>query len=264
MSLPPAGPDLPPESPLPPTNEPTPAPQPQGFTVRLPIIKPYVTYSIIIACVIVYALQLLSDSLLGFDLPAALGMKINQSIINGQYWRLITPVLLHGSLLHIAFNMYAFYSIGPALERYYGHKRFLMLYLTAGIAGNVASFYFSQAASLGASTAIFGLVTAEGIYIYRNRFMFGREAQGMLINVATIVVVNLMLGMSPGIDNWGHLGGLIGGFAFAWTAGPVFKIGGQPPVFDLIDQHNDTRAAWTAAVEVLILFVLVMVRVLAH
>jgi rhomboid protease GluP len=112
---------------------------------------------------------------LGFDVPAALGMKVNELIIHGQIWRLITPVLLHGSILHLGFNMYALYILGPGLERFYGHWRFLTLYLLAGFAGNVMSFIFSPNPSLGASTAIFGLLGAQGVFLYHNRGIYGRH-----------------------------------------------------------------------------------------
>jgi rhomboid protease GluP len=88
-------------------------------------------------------------------------------------WRLFTPLLLHGSIAHIGFNMYALFIIGPGLERYYGHLRFLVLYLLAGFAGNVFSFLFTPALSVGASTAIFGLVAAQGVFLYRHRQLFG-------------------------------------------------------------------------------------------
>ncbi|MRS05375.1 rhomboid family intramembrane serine protease, partial [bacterium] len=76
-----------------------------------------VTYVILGVTVLMYALQYLSQSLLGgVDLPFVLGGKVNELILRGQIWRLLTPVLLHGGLLHLAFNMYALYSIGRGLE----------------------------------------------------------------------------------------------------------------------------------------------------
>lgn len=209
------------------------------LTLHLPATRPYVCYTILALTIAVFLLQLLSRNLLGVDYPAALGAKVNQAIVAGQLWRLLTPVLLHASLIHIGFNMYALYVIGAGLERYYGHKRFLGLYLLAAFSGNVISFLFSPNPSYGASTAVFGLVAAEGIFILRNRFLFGENARSMLMNIIVIVVINLLLGLSPGIDNWGHLGGLIGGAALAWFAGPILKVSGAAPEFHL----KDTRPA---------------------
>jgi Uncharacterized membrane protein (homolog of Drosophila rhomboid) len=101
-----------------------------------------------------FILQNLSIYILGDDYLVLLGDKSNSLIIQGQIWRLVTPLLLHGSLIHIGFNLYALLIIGPGLERYFGRLRFLLLYLLGGIAGNLASFYFSAAPSIGASTAI--------------------------------------------------------------------------------------------------------------
>jgi rhomboid protease GluP len=186
--------------------------------------KLYFAHYIIGVTIFVYLLQNLSEIIFGYDLPVFFGAKINQFIEQGQFWRLITPVLLHGSLIHIGFNMYALFNLGPSLERKYGVLPFLALYLLGGVWGNTLSFLLSPNPSLGASTAIFGLIAAQGVYIYKNRHLLGSAAQPLLINISMVIFVNLMLGLSPGIDNWGHVGGLLGGLFFAWFAGPSFGI----------------------------------------
>jgi rhomboid protease GluP len=195
-----------------------------------------------------FVLQMATEALLGVDYPAALGMKVNELISGGQLWRLIAPMFLHGSLLHIGFNMYALYAIGPGLERYYGSGRFLTLYLLSGFCGNVFSYMFSAAPSLGASTAIFGLIGAEGVFLYQNRRIFGPLAQRSLVNLILIAVVNLVIGMSPGIDNWGHIGGLIGGTMFAWMAGPRFQLQEGPYRPGLVDQRGAGDAVRAALI----------------
>jgi rhomboid protease GluP len=184
---------------------------------------PYVSYTLMGISIAIYLLQIATEALLGADYPAALGMKVNALIIQGQYWRLFTPMFLHASVLHIGFNMYALYVLGTGLERFYGHGRYLTLYLLAGFSGNVASFLFSSAASLGASTAIFGMLGAQAVFFYQNREVFGPVARQSLMNIITIAAINLLIGLSPGIDNWGHLGGLVGGAIFAWFAGPRYQ-----------------------------------------
>jgi rhomboid protease GluP len=180
-------------------------------------------------------------------------MKINEYILAGQWWRLFTPMLLHGSLIHIGFNMYALYALGPGLESTYGHGRFLALYLIAGFAGNVLSFLFSGANSLGSSTAIFGLIGAEAIFLFRNRQIFGAGAQRALTNVLFVALANLMLGFAaPGIDNWGHIGGLLGGSFFAWFAGPLYTLRGDFYAPRLEDVHNSARAVGAGAVDLLV------------
>jgi rhomboid protease GluP len=196
---------------------------PVGQPVVRPVFHPYVTYILIAICVVIYLLQLATLNFLGMDIPAAWGVKVNDLIMQGQLWRIITPVFLHGSIFHIAFNMYALFYLGTTLERFYKHWRFLVLFLLSGFAGNVISFMFSPYPSLGASTAIFGLLGAEGVLLYQNREIFGNIVRRALSQVVMIAIVNLLIGLSPGIDNYGHIGGLIGGTLFAWFGGPLFK-----------------------------------------
>jgi rhomboid protease GluP len=191
-----------------------------------PAFRPYVTYVLIGICVAVYLLQFASYNLLQVDLPAAIGVKDNTLIMAGQFWRLITPIFLHSvtNPLHLVFNMYALFVIGPTLERFYGRWRYLSLFMVSGFAGNVMSFMFTQSPSLGASTAIFGLLGAEGVLIYQNREVFGSIARRALTQVIIIAAVNMVIGVTiPGIDIWGHIGGLIGGTLFAWFGGPLLR-----------------------------------------
>lgn len=210
--------------------------------VRMPYAKPWVTYTIMGLTIIIFLLQLAGQYLLGSDIVAIYGVKVNELIAAGEVWRLFTPMLLHGSLLHIAFNMYALFAFGTRLELFYGHWRFLAMYVVAGFAGNVLSYTFSPAASLGASTAIFGLLGAEGVFLFRNWKLFGNAARRDLQNLVILLVVNLLIGLNARFDNWGHLGGLIGGVAFAWLAGPLLEIGfdEKGPVFR--DRHSDRDA----------------------
>jgi rhomboid protease GluP len=220
---------------------------------------PIATYSLMGITILVFLLQQASILLLnGTDLPAVFGMKVNDLILGGQLWRLFTPMFLHGSILHLGFNMYALYIFGPGLERAYGHGRYLALYFLAGFAGNVSSFLFTDSPSLGSSTAIFGLLGAEGVFLYQNRRIYGTFGQRALINLVVIAVINLIIGLSPGIDNWGHVGGLLGGVLFAWYAGPVLRVEGIPPYHMLVDERPK-REVWRAGVSIWLLFGLLAV-----
>lgn len=229
--------------------------------VRQPAFTPWVTYALMAICVGVYLLQMGTNVLLGFDLPLGLGAKINEYIRMGQIWRLFTPMFLHGSLLHIGFNMYALYSFGGGLERHYGRWRYLALFLLGGFAGNVISFMFSPYPSVGSSTAIFGLLGAEAVFLYQNRELFGTGATRALGQVVMIAGVNLVIGLSPGIDNWGHIGGLLGGTLFAWFAGPVLQVSGFYPALRLFDQRPP-REVIVAALSVAALFAFLTLVVL--
>jgi len=231
----------------------------QPVRIKLPNRKPVVSYALIGLSVVVFILQYLAESSTGSDWLFLIGGKINPLIMQGQVWRLITPIFLHGSILHISFNMYALYVIGSRLEKYYGHIRFLLLYLLSGFAGNVLSFVLTPNPSLGASTAVFGLLTAEGMFIYQNRKLFGSmRTRQSILNLAVIFVINLAYGFMPGtnIDNMGHLGGAIGGIFFAWKGGPLLKITGQPPFLDVTDIRRRGEVL-TAALVVLIGFIVI-------
>lgn len=231
--------------------EPDSPPQNRATPVRVPIklpdIRPSVTYTLLGITVVVFVLQYVTQYLLRFDIPAAYGVKDNTLIANGQIWRLFTPMFLHGSILHIAFNMYALSKIGPRLERYYGHLRFLALYILSGIGGNIFSMMFTQAQSLGSSTAIFGLIGAQGVFFYHNREILGPAFRQALSGIITIAVVNLAIGFNPNlrIDNWGHVGGLVGGVIFAWLSGPILEVTGIYPEVALVDQRQSSET-WQA------------------
>lgn len=225
----------------------------------MPQSAPYVTYSIIGITVLFYVLQLVSESVLGTDVLILYGARINQAILAGELWRFLTPALLHGSLPHIAFNMYALLSFGTGLERYFGHGRFFLLYVLGAFAGNVASFLFSPGYSVGASTAIFGLLGAEAVFLIRNRKVFPGQFRSAIGNIIFIAAINLfIIGSLPGIDNWGHIGGLIGGLMFTSFAGPVWEVEGIYPAYHLVDKRSFQAVLVGAATVVLIFSALAM------
>lgn len=216
-------------------------PPPQFVRVDRFAKQPLVTYIILGITVMVFLLQMLTQNILGIDLPVAYLAKHNGMILSGQFWRLITPILVHGSLPHIGFNMYALYVFGRNLELQYGHGRFFLLYILSGFAGNVVSFVMSSKPSVGASTAVFGLLVAQGVFIYRNKRFFGERAKPILTNIVFILGINLLLGLNPMIDNWGHFGGLIGGLLFSWTAGPLWEMKTTSQEIRLVDQHGKNQ-----------------------
>lgn len=211
--------------------------------------KPVVTYALLAITIGVYVLQFATQQNMGIDVPAAYGAKINRAIMAGEWWRLITPMFLHGSIFHLGFNMYALYILGPQLERFYGAGRFLLLYFLGGFAGNVMSFLMTPAPSLGSSTAIFGLLSAYGVFIYMNKGMFGDRSQAALRNIIMIAVINFIIGLSPGIDNWGHLGGFVAGAIFAWIGGPMLAIKGYGFGRELVDMRDNSRVLLATAAD---------------
>ena len=241
---------------VPPEQTPPPAPPRPPVRVSMPRATPYVTYSIIGVTVFVFVLQLATLLIAREDIPARLFIKSNELIRAGQVWRLLTPALLHDihfPFLHILFNMYAAFIFGTELERHFGHGRFLLLYVLSAFAGNVMSFLFTDLPSLGASTAVFGLLAAEGIFLLQNRKLFAGQFRRAIGNIIFMAAINLfVIGSLPGIDNWGHIGGLLGGLIFTFFAGPNWEIEGISPAYHLVDQRSGREVIVGAAIDVLI------------
>lgn len=230
-------------------------PASQMVRVRLPSSAPYVTYAIIGITVFVYLLQLASQAVFQYDIPADLLLRSNDLIRSGQLWRLISSALVHGSLVHIGFNMYALFSFGANLERTFGHGRFLLLYMVGAFAGNVVSLLFSTVNSLGASTAIFALLGAEAVFLFHNRRLFGDRVKGEIGNLIFIAAFNIfIIGSMPGIGNWGHIGGLLGGLMLAWLICPLWSVEpGRDGEYHFVDLRP-AREVVTGAAAVLLFF----------
>jgi rhomboid protease GluP len=234
---------------------PAPTPPPQRVRIETPQSAPYVTYGIIAITVLAYFLQ---STPYGNQFIEAF-IKSNEQIRAGEVWRLLTPALLHANLMHIGFNMYALLSFGTGLERDFGHRRFLLLYILGAFAGNVMSFLMTNADSLGASTAIFALVGAEGMFIINNRKLFAGRFRGAIGNIIFIVVINLVvIGSLANVDNWGHIGGLVSGLMFSWFASPLFQVEGTPPVLHLVDRRPIREIITGAALVILVFGALAM------
>jgi rhomboid protease GluP len=126
------------------------------------------------------------------------------------WWRMITAMFLHGGLLHIGMNMMVLLDIAPVVEELYGSARFLFLYVACGIGGSFLSAYFGKGPSVGASGAILGLI---GVLIAVTSKRGGASMQAMRSRLISWVVTIFAFGfLVPGIDNWGHFGGLATGF----------------------------------------------------
>jgi rhomboid protease GluP len=118
--------------------------------------------------------------------------------------------------------------------------------------------------SVGASGAIFGLLGALGVFYFTNRTAFGKAGTFYLRQIAFVALINLALGLRPGIDNWGHLGGLIVGAALTWFVGPVISVGhdeitGQRIVRDERPWENAWPAALVGGAVLLILAIALMI-----
>lgn len=179
--------------------------------------KPIITKVFLAIQIIVFILMEIVGSSESTATLVEFGAKYNPYIIQGEWWRFITPIFIHIGFLHLALNSMALYYLGTSVERIYGSVRFFAIYLFAGFAGAVASFVFNTTVSAGASGAIFGCLGALLYFGISNKKLFFRT---MGMNIIVLLIVNLAFGfIMPGIDNAGHIGGLIGGFVAAAAVG---------------------------------------------
>lgn len=198
--------------------------------------KATLTICLIIINGAVWAAIMAYSFLKGIDFNEGLyifGAKENLSIMQGQYWRFLTPIFLHASFTHLLVNSYSLYWVGSVTEKLYGHMKFLVIYLAAGIFGNILSFIFSPNPGVGASGSIFGLLGALLYFGIENPELFRRYFGH---NIIITIAINVVYGfVHKGIDNYAHLGGLLGGFLASgivklrgthhrWLKRPVFII----------------------------------------
>ncbi|MEK4028812.1 rhomboid family intramembrane serine protease [Pseudobacillus sp. FSL P4-0506] len=171
---------------------------------------PFFSYIFIAAQVIVFFLLELTGGSTNSENLIRFGAKFNPLILDGEWWRFFTPIFLHIGFLHLLMNTFALYFLGTAVEQIYGRSRFLFIYLFSGFMGTLASFVMNSNLSAGASGAIFGCFGALLYFgvIYPRLFF-----RTMGTSIIVIILINLIFGFSAsGIDNAGHIGGLIGGF----------------------------------------------------
>ncbi|HEY5561283.1 MAG TPA: rhomboid family intramembrane serine protease [Clostridiaceae bacterium] len=178
----------------------------------------FITYILISINVFMFIISaILSQSVMSIstNVLISLGAKVDYLIASGEVYRLITCMFLHGGLMHIVLNMYALYAIGPLIEKVYGRKAYIILYMLSGILSSLFSFVFSPSVSIGASGAIFGLMGAVLIYAFKYRSQLGRK---FLNNISMIIAINLAIGITlmSYIDIYAHIGGLIGGIIISF------------------------------------------------
>jgi membrane associated rhomboid family serine protease len=167
-----------------------------------------VTYTLIAVNVLIYLITVVQGS--GLSSPG--GSLFNKMFLYGPYvghgdwWRIVTAMFLHASLLHIGFNMYALWAIGRLVEQYLGTARYIGLYFVSGLAGSAGALLQTpHTPVLGASGAIFGILGAMLVIEW--------QVTGSLAGQAmTLIAINLVISfLIPGISWGGHVGGLIGG-----------------------------------------------------
>lgn len=188
---------------------------------------PIYTTVLVVAILAVAAVQFvtgLEPSIMaaGFDKPAFL--------IGHEYWRILTGATVHGGVMHVGMNCYAFYSFGKIVEMLSNRAHLAIVFLLSAIGGGILSLVFvPDGLSVGASGGIVGLVSYLLVYAFRRRrFISAEFRKSLLINIGFIVIFGLVLFRV--IDNFGHIGGLITGAIYGFVQIPS-------------DEYTDPREA---------------------
>jgi len=185
--------------------------------------KPWITMGIISINVVMYIVTAYlsyfyaQGSIFNSDTNVLilLGAKVNNLITQGQYYRFITCMFLHGGIVHVGVNMYSLYAIGPMVEKVYGKAKYIAIYFISGICASLFSYIFSTDVSIGASGAIFGLLGAVLVFAIKSK---GKTGNAFIKSILSIIFINIFIGATlPNIDNFAHVGGLLGGMIVAFA-----------------------------------------------
>ena len=186
--------------------------------------------AVIVACAVLYVVSVLLDPRAAlrargpFDMLSPsdpvllrLGMAGAAPWAAGWWWTLLTGVYLHGSLLHILFNMLWVRQLAPAVEQLYGSGRLAVIYTVAGVAGFALSNAVGIRFTLGASGAVFGLLGAMVAYGRSRGGAFGVAVLQQYGRWALFIFLTSFF--LAGVNNWGHAGGFAGGYVTALAVG---------------------------------------------
>jgi membrane associated rhomboid family serine protease len=197
-----------------------------SFLIPNPSNEFFATHIIIELNLLVFLIMVFSGlgviTFRGADL-LAWGANYRPNIMNGEYWRLFTSTFLHGGLMHLLMNMYGLFFIGLFLEPILKFKRFALFYVLTGIIASISSVWWHTATvSVGASGAIFGMY---GIFLaLLLTKLFPKDFQkAFLINTLIFVGYSLLFGLTGGIDNAAHIGGLLSGLLIGFLMYPRLK-----------------------------------------
>ena len=179
---------------------------------------PIITKILITINIVIFILQLV----LGWDVVASFGANYAPFVKSGKFYVLFTSMFIHGNLIHLLFNMYALYIIGPQVESFYGKIKYLAIYFGSGILGALLSDIFLQnSISVGASGAIFGLLSSIVYFGYHYRAYLDTVIRSQIM---PLIIFNIFLGIViPNIDTFCHIGGLIGGVLVSMACGIKYK-----------------------------------------
>jgi rhomboid protease GluP len=230
----------------------------------LPQTSP-VTYTILTICCVMFGLSLIiTTRLQGFSAPRGgalgalmslggissevtirLGASLPQPYDFVQPWRLVTAIFLHGSILHILFNMWVLMDIGPMVEELYGSGRYLFLFVSSGIGGYVLSSMMGRFPSVGASGGLLGLI---GVLLAATTGRKSLAAQSLRSALIRWLIYLAILGfIVRTTDNYAHFGGLTIGYLLG-------RLMADRPPADVSERRIADLLGWTAGIVVVLSF----------
>jgi rhomboid protease GluP len=204
-----------------------PAPVVASFPARVDFERgmsywPVVTMLLIVANIIFFVRQVLNGALEDSESIIAAGALSRPHILQGEIWRLVSAMFLHGSFDHLIGNCIALYILGMACEHGFGMFRMVLIYFIAGLGGSILSVAMNPGPSIGASGAIFGVMGAVICFFYRYRNVIHLRDKRIGTVLAIWALFQIGMGfLSPQIDNFAHIGGFIVGAATVLIIKPV-------------------------------------------
>lgn len=187
------------------------------------------TLGLVVACIAVFVWQIASGSLEDEQRIVASGALVSDKLLEGEAWRLGTSMFLHGSLEHLLGNIAALFILGIACEHAYGMAGMTGIYLSAGLAGGLASAAVDPAPTVGASGAIFGLMGCLVAMLARHQRSIHIRDGRIAVVVAVWTIWQIILGFaSPMVANFAHLGGLVAGTLCGCVVTPRLLRGSSP------------------------------------
>ena len=182
-----------------------------AVTQKMTVKSMAVTFTLMIINIIVYTFTAFKSG--GTDINIfvliSYGAKVNELIHAGEYYRLFTSAFLHADFMHILFNMYALFALGRIVEEFMGKWKMLGIYCFSALTGGILSYLYTPNVAVGASGAVFGLLGAILMITLLGK---KKSMKSMFSRIMIVLAINLFSGFtSSNIDNFGHIGGLLGG-----------------------------------------------------
>jgi rhomboid protease GluP len=191
---------------------------------KLPLFPVRVIYSLIALNCIIFIVDFVLQRQI-FAVGALVPVLV---LMYKQWWRLLTAGFIHADIVHIGVNLYALYGLGALVERFFGTRRAIIIYLLSLFGANVVVTLLSplNIPTVGASGAIMGMLGAAVTYFWRYRDLLS-QGRRYLSELVRMAFINIGIGLLPGISLWGHLGGFLVGLAMGWILLPNYRPDGM-------------------------------------